>query len=84
MLVKAIALSMPRFPALRLAIKTAAAAAALAPTSGGQFTLTELLSLYGHNQEAAEGLRDVVTVMCYSLQGQVARSVGGGGGGRWR
>lgn len=72
-LVRAIAISMPRFPALKLAVKVACHASQLWPTSGGQFTLSELLQLYGHNQEAAEGLRDVVTCMCYSTQGQMAR-----------
>lgn len=75
-MVRAIAISMPRFPALKLAIKIACHASVLWPTTGGQFTLNELLQLYGHNQEAAEGLRDVVTCMCYSTQGQIGRWVG--------
>lgn len=74
-MVRAIAISMPRFPALRLAVKVACNAAQLWPMTGGQFTLSELLQLYGHNQQAAEGLRDVVTCMCYSTQGQIARWV---------
>lgn len=74
-MVRAIAIAMPRFPALKLAIKIACHASALWPTTGGQFTLSELLQLYGHNQEAAEGLRDVVTCCCYSMQGQIARCV---------
>lgn len=68
-LVKAIAIAMPRFPALQLAIKVASSADVLATLPGGLSTLTELLQLYGHNQLAMEGLRDVVTCMCYSLQG---------------
>lgn len=72
-LVRAVAIAMPRQPALTLATKVASHAAALITTPGGQFTLLELLQLYGHNQEAAEGLRDVVTTMAYSLQGQLGR-----------
>lgn len=72
-LIRAIAVSMPRQPALRLAVKIASMAATLAGSSGGLATLTELLQLYGHNQQAAEGLRDVATTMCYSMQGQLNR-----------
>ncbi|WIA17138.1 hypothetical protein OEZ85_014030 [Tetradesmus obliquus] len=71
--VRAIAVSMPRTPALKLAIKIASHAATLAGSGGGLTTLMELMQLYGHNQQAAEGLRDVVTMMCYSLQGQMGR-----------
>jgi hypothetical protein len=70
-LVRAIAVSMPRTPALKLAIKIASHAGTLASSPGGLTTLMELMQLYGHNQQAAEGLRDVVTMMCYSLQGQM-------------
>lgn len=70
-LVRAVAVSMPRFPALQLAVKVACYASMLATTPGGLATLTELLQLYGHNQQAMEGLRDVVTCICYSLQGSI-------------
>jgi hypothetical protein len=72
-LVRAIAVSMPRTPALKLAVKIASHAATLATTPGGLTTLMELMQLYGHNQQAAEGLRDVVTMMCYSMQGQMSK-----------
>jgi hypothetical protein len=72
-LVRAIAVSMPRTPALKLAIKIASHAATLATTPGGLTTLMELMQLYWHNQQAAEELRDVVTMMCYSLQGQMSK-----------
>lgn len=70
-LVRAVAIAMPRFPALKLAVKVACHAAVLATTAGGLSTLVELIQLYGHNQEAMEGLRDAVACMCYSLQGSV-------------
>ncbi|KAF8065877.1 TPK1 [Scenedesmus sp. PABB004] len=82
--VRAIAVSMPRLPALRLAVKIAVHAATLSGCSGGLQTLMELLQLYGHNQAAAEGLRDVATTMCYALQGGMAKcgTAQGAGGAR--
>ena len=70
-MVRVIATSLPRFPALRLAIRLAASAMALVSSKHGLSLCCELLSLYGHNLEASEVLRDVAAMIAHSLQGHI-------------
>ena len=74
MLLRAAALALPRFQAIRMTSRLASLAAQLvAPrgATGGASTLCELLLLYGHNEETGLLLRDCCCLAAYHLSGSV-------------
>jgi hypothetical protein len=72
MLVRAIAVALPRMPALKLASRIASLAGSLTASQGGPVTLMELLALYGHNAENCLVLRDVFCNLAMAVQGHVS------------
>lgn len=73
MLIRAIAVALPRIHALKLASRIASLAGALVLSTSGPSTLVELLTLYGHNSENCILLRDVFCNMAFALQGSFAK-----------
>jgi hypothetical protein len=82
MLIRAAALALPRWQAVRMTSRVASLAGQMLSTrgdaKGGCQTLQELLLLYGHNEETSLLLRDVCCMVAYHLSGSIARCAGRG------
>lgn len=76
MLVRAIALALPRWQAVRMTSRLANLAGqmmAVGDARGGCMTLQELLLLYGHNEETSLLLRDACCMVAYQLSGSIGK-----------
>eukprot|EP00877_Chromochloris_zofingiensis_P002111 jgi/Chrzof1/11900/Cz06g13310.t1 len=75
MLVRAISVALPTFPAIKMASQLASHTANLVTSSGGPATVKDLLELKSHDLECSLILRDVCCVVAYSMQGNLTRYV---------
>lgn len=73
MLVRAISVALPTFPAIKMASQLASHTANLVTSSGGPATVKDLLELKSHDLECSLILRDVCCVVAYSMQGNLTR-----------
>jgi hypothetical protein len=76
MLMRAAALALPRWQAVRMTSRIASLAGqmmAVGDARGGCQTLQELLLLYGHNEETTLLLRDAACMVAYQLSGAIGK-----------